>query len=154
MTDEEELETMDEKDAPDETSSEVEEETIETEAIEEKPVEEIKTVVEEPCDPMKMNCDELGDHIIELVDKRSKYTDTLDKLDEVKKVIPSETIDQIYDETTKEKQAIDDEMYLVIEKAIACRTLKPVEEKPVEETTETEEEPVEVTEGNIDEQTE
>jgi len=148
MTDEKELETMDEKDAPDETSSEVEEETIETEAIEEKPVEEIKTVVEEPCDPMKMNCDELGDHIIELVDKRSKYTDTLDKLDEVKKVIPSETIDQIYDETTKEKQAIDDEMYLVVEKAIACRTLKPVEEKPVEEK------PVEETEGNIDEQTE
>ena len=86
-------------------------------------------IAEKPCDPTKMNCDELGNHIMGLVDKRSEYTQTINKLDDVKKVMPSENIDKIYEDAIKEKQAIDDEIYLVAEKAIACRTLTPEKEE-------------------------
>ena len=36
---------------------------------------------EEVCDPMTMNCEELGDHIINLIDKRAEYTDAIKKLE-------------------------------------------------------------------------
>ena len=122
---EENLETTDEEDL---------EEPIEPEPDnipepEPEPEPEEGPEVEEPCDPTRMNCDELGHHIIGLVDKRSEYTNTINKLDEVKKIIPSDTIDKIYDDTIKEKKAIDDEIYLVAERAIACRTLTPEEKK-------------------------
>ena len=111
-----------------------EEEKIEEKADEiEKPIEkeEIEENIEEEdvCDPTKMNCDELGDHIIGLVEKRIEYTDALGKLDEVKKVIESEEIDKIYQDTEEQKQKVDDEIYLVAERAIACRTLKPEEKE-------------------------
>ena len=84
---------------------------------------------EEPCDPMTMDCNELGDHIMDLVDKRIEYSEAIKKLETIKEVLPSETIDKLYDETVEKGDKVDDEIYLVVERAIACRTLKPEEKK-------------------------
>lgn len=118
------------------TEEEINEEEEIEESIEEKSEEEIKEATEEKCDPTQMNCDELGKHIIGLVDKRSEYTTAIGKLDDVKKIMPSNTIQKLYDDTIKEKQKVDDEIYLVAERAIACRSLKPeqAEEETEEET--------------------
>jgi len=119
----EEYEEDEEIEALEEPVEEKKEEPKETPII--TPIETKANELEKPCDPMKMNCDELGNHIITLVDKRGEYTSVLKKLDEVKKIIPSKDLDKLYSDTTKEKQAIDDSIYLVAERAIACRTFKP-----------------------------
>lgn len=109
------------------------------------------TPEEKPCDLMTMNCDELGDHIMDLVDKRIEYSDAIKKLDDIKDIIPSETIDKLYDETVEKKDKVDDEIYLVAERAIACRTLKPEEKKeePLAESEEKTEEPEKINNNEV-----
>jgi len=87
------------------------------------------TPEEQKCDPMTMNCEELGDHILGLVDKRIEYSEAIKKLDDIKEVLPSETIDKLYDETVEKKDKVGEEINFIVERAIVCRTLKPEETK-------------------------
>jgi len=89
---------------------------------------------EEKCDPTTMNCDELGNHIINLIDERSGVNDAIKKLDEIRPLIDSDELNKLYDGTLERKEEIDDEIYQVTERAIACRSLKPEDKK--EETEE------------------
>ena len=74
----------------------------------------------EPCDPATMNCDQMRDKILELSTQRAKYDDTIKKLDEIKTVVPSEDLNNIYNNAVEKKKNIDDEIYDTFEQFSVC----------------------------------
>lgn len=122
---------------------EVSESQIETESA---PI-PVDTPADEPCDPTTMTCDEMRDRFLELSDKRSPYIESIRKLDEIKKVIPSDEINKAYDDAVAEKQKIDDEIYGIFEKFTVCTT-KP---KPAEQVGEAIDEAIEQSQEKTEE---
>lgn len=84
--------------------------------------------VEEPCDPATMSCDEMRNKIMDLSDERTNYQKTIEKLDEVKKIFPSEDIDKVYDVAVDKKKQVDDEIYNTFEKFTICTKPLPKED--------------------------
>lgn len=107
-----------------EQSEESEGEEIEEETTETEPETQEEEFLEEPCDPITMNCDEMRDKILELSSKKSEIDRGIKSLEETKKIIPSESINKAYNETLLEKQKVDDEIYNLFEKFTVC-TRKP-----------------------------
>ena len=101
--------------------------------------EEIEDIPDdEPCDPLTMSCDEMRDEIISLTGKRTQYEDTIRKLSDVKEVLPSEGIDNAYEEALKKRQEVDDEIYGTFEKFMVCSKNAPERTRIEDEDTENE----------------
>jgi len=102
---------------PVEEIEEVAEEPEEKEIIEEPEVAEIE---EEPCDPTIMSCDQMRDRIMGLSKERYRYNKTIEKLEEVKEIFPSEEIETIHKNAMDKRNKVDDEIFKTFEKFTIC----------------------------------
>jgi len=87
---------------------------------------------EKPCDPATMTCDEMRDKIIGLTEKRTSYKNSIEKLDDVRKILPSEEIEKAHADAVAKKKEIDDEIYGTFEKFTVCTARPPESEKKEE----------------------
>ena len=114
-------------------NEETAEEPITQETAEEPTTQSEPSEPEQPCDPTTMTCDEIQNKVIkELIPQSVKYASSIEKLDEVKRSIPTPEVDKAYNEAVDKKKQIDEEIYGLFEKYTVCK--KPLE--PPEETLE------------------
>ncbi len=87
-------------------------------------------VSEEPCDPATMDCGQMRDVILDLTSERTKYVESIKKLDDVKQVMPSDELTKAHDDAVAKKEAIDDKIYGTFEQFMVCANAPEPVAKP------------------------